>query len=365
MFLLLEPSYSIGFAYSYTVKRYWWIFGLTFTIMVKGEQMAVSPQKSSLFQKGIPSIVSLMSHRNRFPSLSSSIFTQFPDILTFHFTPVLRQTSNWVRRSWTSSQFSRRHRQMTHRRRRRFYRIFVAFLGHDAAYKWPWFGQNWTKLKGPNGLEIPAFMSTLIFFWHEKWNAPNMSLKAKSASKIRTNLRCLSDNYYCAKCNCKWNKMAGTGLGGRNEPILISAATSCRLCYSREARCEHYEAAAAGWWRVGVIVIQGGTDAKMRHVSLLSTLLVSVCIICMIILMRKQVARVAKTRVANHMAMKSVKRDDMTAKESTNVSSIATFDSNCHYYLQCPKTLYDKHCNLTERIQLFGIWQFFSSKFFG
>ena len=91
---------------------------------------------------------------------------------------------------------------------------------------------------------------------------------------------------------------------------------------------------------MGVIVIQGGTDAKMRHVSLLSTLLVSVCIICMIILMRKQVARVAKTRVANHMAMKSVKRDDMTAKESTNVSSIATFDSKCHY-LHCPKTLYE------------------------
>ena len=148
------------------------------------------------------------------------------------------------------------------------------------------------KLKGPNGLEIPAFMSTLIFFWHEKWNAPNMSLKAKSASKIRTNLRCLSDNYYCAKCNCKWNKMAGTGLGGRNEPILICR----RSLHCREARCEHYEAAAAvwWWWRVGVIVIQGGTDAKMRHVSLLSTLLVSVCIICMIILMRKQVARVAK-----------------------------------------------------------------------
>ena len=113
---------------------------------LKGSRWQFPPQKSSLFQKGIPSIVSLMSHRNRFPSsLSSSIFTQFPNILTFHFTPVLRQTSNWVRRSWTSSQFSRRHRQMTHRRRRRFYRIFVAFLGHDAAYKWPWFGQNWTK----------------------------------------------------------------------------------------------------------------------------------------------------------------------------------------------------------------------------
>ena len=51
-------------------------------------------------------------------------------------------------------------------------------------------------------------------------------------------------------------------------------------------------------------------------------------------------ARVAKTRVANHMAMKSVKRDDMTAKESTNVSSIATFKSNCHF-LHCPKTLYE------------------------
>ena len=61
----------------------------------------------------------------------------------------------------------------------------------------------------------------------------------------------------------------------------------------------------------------------------------------MIILMRKQVARVAKTRVANHMAMKSVKRDDMTPKESPNVIQLLLStqkSTHCH----CPEKWNDR-----------------------
>ena len=57
--------------------------------MVKGEQMAVSPQKMRLSKMGLVDVVPNVPPDNGFPSLFFvilSIFTQFPNIANFSFS---------------------------------------------------------------------------------------------------------------------------------------------------------------------------------------------------------------------------------------------------------------------------------------